>query len=175
MSAGSPWRRVLLVVCVAVLAGAVWAVADEGGAGDGERIRQPGDGPADGPPGGDVWPWVQTGVALAVVIGLIFATRYVLRRWGGAPGVAADGGGAAADVLARQPLSARERLYVVRFGERVVLVGSSPSGLAALSELPAGGEARRLLAQVGADGAARTDGHDADAARETKHEGDATP
>lgn len=83
--------------------------------------------------GSSLWGWLRTLAALALVVGLIFAIRWVLRRLG--PGAKAPAGSETLKVLARSSLSARHQLYAVRFGRRVVLVGMGPEGLTALGEI----------------------------------------
>ncbi|MBS3734456.1 MAG: flagellar biosynthetic protein FliO [Phycisphaerae bacterium] len=80
--------------------------------------------------GGGIWPWVRTGMALAVVVALVFAARWLLRRWAGSAG-----GKPPVDVVARSALSARHRLYLVRLGERLVLIGGGNETLTTLAEV----------------------------------------
>jgi len=109
---------------------------DQAGQGDDRRVGD-GGGPS-------IWPWVQTVGALAVVVGLIFALRHVLRRLG--PVGAIRRGAGPVEVIMRSNLSPRERVYLVRMGERVLLVGSGPAGLTTLCEVSDAEEAARLLA-----------------------------
>ena len=108
--------------------------------------------PADGVEGGKVggsgsslWDWVRTLVALAVVVGLIFAIRWALRRWG-APGAAVRGG--PVDILARRSLSAKHQLYLVRMGGRLLLLGGSGESLTTLAEVTDADEIARLVESV---------------------------
>ncbi len=105
------------------------------GEGDARRVGHGG--------GSRLWPWVQTLGALAVVAGLIFALRYVLRRLG--PVGAAGRGTGPVEVVMRSSLSSRERIYLVRMGERVLLLGSSPGGLTTLCEVRGREETAKLL------------------------------
>jgi len=100
----------------------------------------------DGRTGGDWSNWVQPAVALAVVVALIFCLRYALRRLGRAGVLKARTG--AIDVLAQRSLSAKHQLYLVRMGERLVLVGASPEGLATLCEVTDPDEIARLIEQL---------------------------
>ena len=100
--------------------------------------------------GGSVWGWLRTLAALALVVGLIFAIRLVLRRLG--PGGKAPAGSETLKVLARSSLSARHQLYAVRFGRRVVLVGMGPEGLTALGEITDAGEIAESFGQDKAQG-----------------------
>ena len=79
------------------------------------------------------WPWVQSLLALALVVALIFILRYVLRRLGGAGGFV--GRGKVIDVVARTNLAPKHQLYLIRLGQRLVLVGAGPEDLAALAEV----------------------------------------
>ena len=101
-----------------------------------------------GPGTSDLGGWVRTLAALAVVVVLIFVVRLLLRRLGpvGKGGKGPD----AIEVLARSSLSAKHRLYLVRLGQRLVLVGSGPEGLTTLSEVTDPDEVSRLSARAGA-------------------------
>lgn len=95
--------------------------------------------------------WMQTLLALALVVALIFAVRFVVRRLGRSS--VAIGSSGAVKVIAAANVSPRERLFVVRFGGRVLLVGSSPSGLRTLSEVSDEKEVADLLTCVDAPAA----------------------
>jgi len=74
---------------------------------------------------------LQTLLALALVIGLIFAVRFLLKRYGPAsPG----GRSGAVELLINRPVGPKNRLLLVRFGRRLLLLGSGPSGLSTLCE-----------------------------------------
>ena len=102
-------------------------------------------------------PTLQTLLALAIVVSLIYACRYVLRRLGkaGRPGgVDSD----VIEVLSRTGVGARQQLLLVRLGRRLVLVGSWPGGMAGLSEITDPAEVSALTSSVatgGASGSAR--------------------
>jgi len=100
----------------------------------------------DGGNGGGWLDWVQPAVALAVVVALILCLRYALRRLGRAGVLKARTG--AIDVLAQRSLSAKHQLYLVRMGERLVLVGASPEGLSTLCEVTDPEEIARLTKQL---------------------------
>ena len=106
--------------------------------GDGIEGRPIGDGPSTS--GG----WVQTVIALAIVVVLIFALRLVLRRLAGGSyrGRAAQ----PIEVLARTHLASRQQLSLVRLGRRLVLVGSCPTGMSPLAEVTDPAEVAELLA-----------------------------
>jgi flagellar protein FliO/FliZ len=97
-------------------------------------------------------PTLQTLLALAVVIALIYACRYVLRRLGkGTPLGGADSG--VIEVLSRTGIGARQQLLLVRLGRRLVLVGCWPGGMAGLSEITDPAEVSALTSSVEAGGA----------------------
>jgi len=101
-----------------------------------------------GPGTSDLGGWVRTLGALAVVVVLIFVVRLLLRRF--APARTSGALPGAIEVVARSSLSSRHRLYLVRLGQRLVLVGSGPEGLATLSEVTDPDEVSRLSARAGA-------------------------
>lgn len=130
-------RQGLLVaaaLALAVLAAAVPARAQDG---DGVESRPVGRSPVENKRVGDAddgggWAWVRTGVALVIVVALVLAVRWALRRWAGG---AAPGEGRAVEVLSRTSLSTRHRLYLVRMGERLLLVGGGGETLTTLAEV----------------------------------------
>ena len=150
--------REVLVALALLVAAMAWGptqglVADElttravpasGPAGDGSGSIE--DGALGGGRGSDLGDWWQTAAALAIVVGLIFLVRYVLRRLGGLakPGRKST----AMEVLARQSLSGRHQLYLVRVGRRVLLIGAGTEGLSTLAEVRDDAEARQLLRQL---------------------------
>lgn len=86
----------------------------------------------------------QTAGALAVVVTLIFLTRWLLKRLGRRSGFAAQTD--LIGVLARAPLGPKYQLALVRLGQRLVLVGCSPQGLTRLSEITDPAEVAALTA-----------------------------
>jgi flagellar biogenesis protein FliO len=70
--------------------------------------------------GGSLW-W-QTLGALLLVIGLILAMRWILRRTSSLRAVA--GGGQVIEVLSRTNISARQSLLLVRVGQRILVIGA---------------------------------------------------
>ncbi len=82
--------------------------------------------------------WLRTALALALVVTLVFATRWVLRRWGGGGRVPRDG--EAVRVLARTRLTSRQELFLVRMGRRVLLLGGGAGNLSTLAEVTDPGE-----------------------------------
>jgi len=89
---------------------------------------------------------IRTLVALAVVVALIFGLRVVMRRFGARS--VAVGRSAPVNVLARTSVSPRQQLLVIRFGRRIVLVGSGPEGMAALAETRDADEVAEIVRQA---------------------------
>ncbi len=70
--------------------------------------------------------------ALALVLGILFACIYVLRRWGGLARKPASK--TMMEVLSKQSFGPRHHLILVKVtGERKVLVGISPQNMSLLS------------------------------------------
>ena len=111
--------------------------------------------PLGGDAGAGESPWMQTLqtlLALAIVVALIYACRFVLRRLGkGARPGESDTG--AIEVLSRTGIGARQQLLLVRLGRRLVLVGSWPGGMAGLSEITDPAEISALTSSVEAGSA----------------------
>jgi len=103
--------------------------------------------------------WLRTAGAMAIVVALIFAVRFLLRRIGGP--AAAHRRLGALEVLGRQNLSGRHQLYLVRLGGRLLLVGAGPEGLSTLAEVRDPQEFAQLIeAATGRDPAAGPGGAD---------------
>lgn len=87
--------------------------------------------------GGSGWGgWAQMLGAMAVVVGMVFALRWGLRRCGA--GVRNQAGQAPSlEVLGGRALSSRHHVYLVRMGGRVVMIGASPGSLSTLAETDA--------------------------------------
>ena len=153
-----------LGVSVAVAEASSQRAATTQGADEREMVRGPAKtGESDrldsGGGGGLFKDWFQTVLALALVIGLILLLRWALKKIG--PGGRLFAAGGAVDVLATTGLSSKERLILVRLGERLLLLGSTPSGLRTLCEITDAAEASQLAARFAA--AAKPDtGADAD-------------
>lgn len=90
--------------------------------------------------------WLQLLLALALVVGLIFLARFLLRRFGGTAKF--TGGSRVVEVLARTALTPKHQVFLVRLGRRLVLVGAGPEGLAALAEVTDPDEVAKLAADV---------------------------
>jgi flagellar biosynthetic protein FliO len=74
-------------------------------------------------------------VKLGVVLALVYASLFALRRW-------QNGGFTSARrqlaVVETMRLSPRQALHLVRVGEQVWLIGATDAGLSRLGEVPAG-------------------------------------
>jgi flagellar biogenesis protein FliO len=84
--------------------------------------------------------------ALAVVLGLIFALRWLLRRSmnpASLPGVTNT-----VQVLTRSPLSPRQQLLLVRVGRRLLVVSDCNGQLNSLSEISDPDEVAALVGQL---------------------------
>lgn len=123
---------------------------------EGEPLPPPDD---DAGNGGDAWPWIRTFLALAVVVGLVLLARWLFRSAGGRGVVSAGGKTGPMQVLARAGLAGRHQMFLVRLGERLVLVGASPQQLTTLSEITDPAERDRLLEALGRPGGAEVDVH----------------
>lgn len=75
--------------------------------------------------------WIQTALAFVLVVAMIFAARWLLKKTGR---VAATVGGGAMEVLARTAVSGKQQLLLVRVGRRIVLLGEGSQGLTSLGE-----------------------------------------
>lgn len=76
--------------------------------------------------------WFRTLVALVIVAALIFVLRFLIKRFTNRAGGPA--GTQKVQLLGGAALSAKHRLYVVRFDGRVLLIGAGPEGLSKLAE-----------------------------------------
>ncbi len=92
--------------------------------------------------------WWQMLGAMAVVIALIFALRWMLKRLGRVQGI--PGRAVSIEVLSRVNLTARQQLVLVRMGRRVLLIGAGPQSATTLSEVTDTEEAEELLIAAGA-------------------------
>ncbi|HEY2881821.1 MAG TPA: flagellar biosynthetic protein FliO [Pirellulales bacterium] len=71
--------------------------------------------------------------SLAGVLGLFFALAWLLRR--GMPNAARRLPNEAVEVLGRAPLAGRQQMHLLRFGNKLLLVCVSPSGVDMLGEI----------------------------------------
>jgi flagellar protein FliO/FliZ len=86
--------------------------------------------------------WFRTLAALALVVVLIVAARFMLKRFGPVTGQQRRD---MLDVLARTAVSPRHQLLLVRLGRRVVLVGQAPTSLTTLSEITDADEVASII------------------------------
>lgn len=70
---------------------------------------------------------------LLVVLGVVMGIAAAVKKW--MPGAARVTGGGAISILARQYVSSKQSLCLVRLGRRVVLVGMTPNSMTTLSEV----------------------------------------
>jgi len=94
--------------------------------------------------------WLRTLGALAIVAGLIFAARWLLRRWRPSGLIGAAG---PVEVLARAPVAPKQQIVLVRLGGRLVLVGTGAGAMSTLAEVTDPAEVRELIDGVRAVGA----------------------
>lgn len=94
--------------------------------------------PASAPVGEGYGELLWMSIGLLAAIGVIAVVA--VRLFGGGRTLRRGSGGGLLEVIARQPLEPRRSLYVVRVGERRLLVGTSELGVTMLTELE-GGEA----------------------------------
>ena len=92
---------------------------------------------------------LQMSFGLAVVVGLLFACLWLLRRLS-----APRGGGAAVKALGAAAVGPRERVVLVELGEQVLVLGVAPGSVTRLhdmkrSELPLSADAAGIAAPAG--------------------------
>ena len=103
----------------------------------------------DGKPAGGAGVWdgtLRVVLALALVVGLIYLSRYLLRKAGGAGKLHAQGG--VVETLWRTNLSMKHQLTLVRMGRRVLLLGCTPQEVSTLCEVTDPQEIAELLNAV---------------------------
>jgi len=120
------------------------AAQDAGGSIEESRLRDSEDSRTGDRGIGDGW-W-RTLLALGIVVGLVFAARWGLRKLTGAAGGAA--GGEAMRIVARTNVSGRQQILLVHCGRRLLVVGAGPEGMNTLSEITDEEEVRRMLAEA---------------------------
>lgn len=94
--------------------------------------------PADGTNviGGDsLYGLLQTLGALAVVVALIFCVRLAVRRF--SPSASPAAGSKSIEILARKSLTPKHQVFLLKTGEKEILVAASPSGMNVLSQVTA--------------------------------------
>jgi flagellar biogenesis protein FliO len=72
-------------------------------------------------------------VSLAVVLGLFFAIAWLMRR--GMPSSARRLPGEVVEVLGRTPLAGRQQMHLLRFGNKLLLVCASATGVDTIGEI----------------------------------------
>ena len=92
--------------------------------------------------------------ALAVVIGLLMAVRFMLRKGAGLPGMAGRPSGVL-QILARFPVARGQSLVVLQLGGRIVLLHQSSTGMRTLSEVTDADEVASLLGRMEAGSTGR--------------------
>jgi flagellar biogenesis protein FliO len=102
------------------------------------KIREPGESNGKKPTGN--W-WTTMGSLLAVVA-LIYLTAKVLKK--GLPASQPSLPAEVVEVLGRKSLDHRNSLHLVRFGSKILILGSSQAGLTSLSEISDPGEVEHL-------------------------------
>ena len=121
-------RLLCMCVCTAVCLVSVQALAT------GSEVAAAAPWPAEAPPS-EGWKLLRAVGMFAVVIALLFATAWGLRKW--QPGVVR--GRQTMQVISVLPLGGRDRIVVVKAGERQLLLSHSPGRIALL------GDYQRLL------------------------------
>lgn len=77
--------------------------------------------------------WIRTVLSLAVVLGLIFALKWAMRKY--SPGKAAPAQSKLVEVLFRTPISPKHQVMLIRVGQRVLVVGAGAEGMNTLAEI----------------------------------------
>ncbi len=93
--------------------------------------------------------WGQMLLAMGIVVAMIVALGWLVKRLSG--GRTRQNGGVLR-LIARTNLSPKHQMFLVRMGNRLVLVGAGPQGLATLSEITDAAEASELLQSAGCKG-----------------------
>ncbi|REK15917.1 MAG: hypothetical protein DWQ37_08890 [Planctomycetota bacterium] len=91
---------------------------------------------------GDGPPWASVAMNLGLVLGLFLVVAWALRR--GMPKGSALLPAEAVDVLGRAPLAGRQQVYLVRCGNKLVLVSPTATGVETLTEITDPAEVVRL-------------------------------
>jgi flagellar biosynthetic protein FliO len=92
--------------------------------------------------------WTRVTVSLGVVLGLIFALRFVMRRYFGAANFSGGGAGRAVRVLGRTPLGPRQQIVLIQVGSRVIVAADSGGAITNLCEITDADEIAGLIAHV---------------------------
>lgn len=89
--------------------------------------------------------WPRTLGALAVVVTLIFAARWFLRRWGASGTTNLTG---PMEVIAKESVAPRQQLLLIRLGKRLVLIGTGSGAMSTLAEVTEPAEVDELMQAV---------------------------
>jgi flagellar biogenesis protein FliO len=96
--------------------------------------------------GVDAWTYVRFFVALAVVLGVIWAFSLLMKKLLVARGLA--GSAECLKLLYTQSLSPSKHIYLVRLVDRVLLIGSGEGGLTTLAEITDPSEVSAILKEL---------------------------
>jgi len=117
---------------------------------DGASATTQGSAVPASPRGTSVLDLPRIGAALAIVLGLIFALRWLGRRF--VPGVA--GGSGLVRVLSRNVVTPKHQILLVQVGRRVLVVGDNGTALSPLSEITDADEVAAILGHLSSGSAA---------------------
>jgi flagellar biogenesis protein FliO len=98
--------------------------------------------------------FARVGGALAVVLGVMFLTRLVLKRAGG-PFMGAGRPSGVLEVLARYPVGKGQSLILLKLARRILLVHQSGNQMRTLAEVTEGNEVAGLIARMEAGSRSR--------------------
>jgi flagellar biogenesis protein FliO len=84
--------------------------------------------------------------SLVIVIALIYATRWMLRKL--APATARSTASRAVQVLSRNVISSKQKVLILQVGRRLIVVGDNGQQLSTLCEITDSQESAALLAQL---------------------------
>jgi flagellar biogenesis protein FliO len=85
-------------------------------------------------------------LALAIVLGLIFALRWIGRKY--FPSIAGPRGHGAVRVLSRTPITPKQQVLLMHVGRRVLVVADNGAQMSPLSEIRDPDEVAQLIGQV---------------------------
>jgi flagellar biosynthetic protein FliO len=77
--------------------------------------------------------WISFSASFLLVIGLVVATLWMLKRYGRMQ-FQKKGGQASIHIIESQAIGARQRILLIHCDEQCFLVGSSPQGFSALGQ-----------------------------------------
>lgn len=117
---------------------------------DGASATTQGSGVPASPRGTSFLDLPRIGAALAIVLGLIFALRWLGRRF--VPGVARGSG--MVRLLSRNVVTPKHQILLVQVGRRVLVVADNGTALSPLSEITDADEVAAILGQIRSGSAA---------------------